>query len=345
MTSSESTVDSWRQLSGYQVLFKTYSNTAETRPCLQVASLLEHWLCLLLAGPGILNQGCSEGMELVLLFPFPHLRGGGKAQGPWKSRVPGLRGQVCCSESQPADICTGGKSSPWGPQVEKESFLDLCIGIALWWNTQPLFAIFISPWEPWVRQQAGLIRGTQAANRLGLRHAWKAGPVGHTTSPSPGSPYDLMDRIMSTSFNFIKYFLTGSSKPSPIYISSYSSPAREQNRRLQVNLQYHFYRRPISRDQHSKGSAPVDLPELGPRWGRGAVPGDLCSLEAHPRFNRITSAVASCPCITELVTPCHWWQPAEKSLTPVLYPTVSFSHFFFFQISEISSVLWVGKDQ
>lgn len=28
--------------------------------------------------------------------------------------------------------------------------------------------------------------------------------------------------------------LAGSSKPSPIYISSYSSPAREQNRRLQV---------------------------------------------------------------------------------------------------------------
>lgn len=32
----------------------------------------------------------------------------------------------------------------------------------------------------------------------------------------------------------LNYFLTGSSKPSPIYISSYSSPAREQNRRLQV---------------------------------------------------------------------------------------------------------------
>lgn len=32
----------------------------------------------------------------------------------------------------------------------------------------------------------------------------------------------------------LNYFLIGSSKPSPIYISSYSSPAREQNRRLQV---------------------------------------------------------------------------------------------------------------
>ncbi|MEJ1278166.1 plakophilin 4 [Cricetulus griseus] len=38
----------------------------------------------------------------------------------------------------------------------------------------------------------------------------------------------------------------GSSKPSPIYISSYSSPAREQNRRLQVNLQCHLYRRLVS---------------------------------------------------------------------------------------------------
>lgn len=44
---------------------------------------------------------------------------------------------------------------------------------------------------------------------------------------------------------------SGSSKPSPIYISSYSSPAREQNRRLQVNLQYQSYRRPISRHQHT----------------------------------------------------------------------------------------------
>lgn len=151
-----------------------------------------------------------------------------------------------------------------------------------------------------------MIRGTQAANRLGLCHARKAEPVGHTTSPSPGSPYDLMDQIMSTSFNFIKYFLTGSSKPSPIYISSYSSPAREQNRRLQVNLQYHFYRRPISRDQHSKGSAPVDLPELGPHGGAGELsPGDLCSLEAHPWFKQITYTVASYPCISKLVTPCH----------------------------------------
>ena len=134
-----------------------------------------------------------------------------------------------------------------------------------------------------------MIRGTQATNRLGLCHARKAEPVGHTTSPSPGSPYDLMDQIMSTSFNFIKYFLTGSSKPSPIYISSYSSPAREQNRRLQVNLQYHFYRRPISRDQHSKGSAPVDLPELGPHGGAGetvaqAVSGRLV-LASHRTFS------------------------------------------------------------
>lgn len=72
MTSSESAVASWRQLSGYQVLFKTYSNMADTRLCLQVAGLLEHRLCLLLAGPGILNQGCSESMELVpLCFPSP----------------------------------------------------------------------------------------------------------------------------------------------------------------------------------------------------------------------------------------------------------------------------------
>lgn len=151
-----------------------------------------------------------------------------------------------------------------------------------------------------------------------------------------------MDQIMSTSFNFIKYFLTGSSKPSPIYISSYSSPAREQNRRLQVNLQYHFYRRPISRDQHSKGSAPVDLPELGPHGGAGELsPGDLCSLEAHPWFKQITYTVASYPCISKLVTPCHWWQPAEKSLTPVLYPTVSFSHLFFF-FESLKSLLFSG---
>ena len=152
---------------------------------------------------------------------------------------------------------------------------------------------------------------------------------------------------MSASFNFVKYFLTGSSKPSPIYISSYSSPAREQNRRLQVNLQYHFYRRPISRDQHSKGSAPVDLPELGPPGrGPGAFPGDLCSSEAHPWFKQIASTVALCPCISELVLPCHWWEPAEKSLTPVLCPTISFSHsffFFFLLFSKISSILWVGK--
>lgn len=140
--------------------------------------------------------------------------------------------------------------------------------------------------------------------------------------------------VMSTSFNFIKYFLTGSSKPSPIYISSYSSPAREQNRRLQVNLQYHFYRRPISRDQYSKGSAPVDLPELGQHGrGRGAFPGDLRSSEAHPWFKQITSTVASYPWISESVLlrpPCHWWEPAEKSLTPILCPTISFSHSFFF---------------
>jgi len=35
-------------------------------------------------------------------------------------------------------------------------------------------------------------------------------------------------------------FLTGSSKASPIYISSYSSPAREQNRRLQVTAKFYF---------------------------------------------------------------------------------------------------------
>ncbi|KAL1775649.1 plakophilin-4 isoform X7, partial [Sigmodon hispidus] len=32
---------------------------------------------------------------------------------------------------------------------------------------------------------------------------------------------------------------SGSSKPSPIYISSYSSPAREQNRRLQHQQLYY----------------------------------------------------------------------------------------------------------
>uniref|UniRef100_A0A8B9NEN5 Plakophilin 4 n=1 Tax=Accipiter nisus TaxID=211598 RepID=A0A8B9NEN5_9AVES len=37
-----------------------------------------------------------------------------------------------------------------------------------------------------------------------------------------------------------KDIYTGSSKPSPIYISSYSSPAREQNRRLQVTQKFHF---------------------------------------------------------------------------------------------------------
>lgn len=153
---------------------------------------------------------------------------------------------------------------------------------------------------------------------------------------------------MSTSFNFIKYFLTGSSKPSPIYISSYSSPAREQNRRLQVNLQYHFYRRLISRDRHSKGSVPVDLPELGQHSrGQGAFPGDLCSSEAHLWFKPSTvSTVASCAWIFKSVLlrpPCHWWEPAEKSLTHILCPTISFSHSFFLLTSKFSSILWVGK--
>lgn len=161
---------------------------------------------------------------------------------------------------------------------------------------------------------------------------------------------------MSTSFNFIKYFLTGSSKPSPIYISSYSSPAREQNRRLQVNLQYHFYRRPISRDQHSKGSAPVDLPELGQyARDRGAFSGDHHSSEAHPWFKQITCTVASCLWIFEWVLlrpPCPCREPAEKSMIHILCPTVSFSHsfyflfhyiYFFLLISQISSILWVGK--
>lgn len=149
---------------------------------------------------------------------------------------------------------------------------------------------------------------------------------------------------MSTSFNFIKYFLTGSSKPSPIYISSYSSPAREQNRRLQVNLQCHFYRRSISRDQHRKGSGSVDLPELGQHSrGQGALPGDLwCSSESPLWFKQITSTVAPGAWISKSVLPrppCHWWGPAEKSLTPILCPVISFSHSFFLLTCKISSIL------
>ena len=226
---------------------------ADTRLCLQVAGLLEHRLCLLLAGPGSLSQGCSESMELVpLCFPSPIWGWGQSSRALEKpcSRAPG----ACLLFRKPAS----GHLHRWE---------ELPIVTRVWEGI--LFGSV--HWHCSLVRHAGLIQGTQAANRLGLCHAGKAGPVGHTTSPSPGSPYDLMDRIMSTSFNFIKYFLTGSSKPSPIYISSYSSPAREQNRRLQVNLQYHFYRRPISRDQHSKGSAPVDLPELGPHGGAGEL--------------------------------------------------------------------------
>ena len=278
----------------------------DTRLCLQVASLLEHWLCLLLAGPGILNQGCSEGMELVLLFPFPHLRGGGKLKSPGKAVFLGSGGKSAVQKASQQTSAQVGRAPHSDHRLRRNPFW-ICALALLFGETHSLFLPYsLAPESPGLGSKQALSGAPRLlTNCLGLCHAWKAGPVGHTTSPSPGSPYDLMDRIMSTSFNFIKYFLTGSSKPSPIYISSYSSPAREQNRRLQVNLQYHFYRRPISRDQHSKGSAPVDLPELGPRRGRGAVPGDLCSLEAHPWFNRITSAVASCPCISELVTPCH----------------------------------------
>ncbi|POI35149.1 hypothetical protein CIB84_001100 [Bambusicola thoracicus] len=47
------------------------------------------------------------------------------------------------------------------------------------------------------------------------------------------------DKKIKTKDDAKTYFLTGSSKTSPIYISSYSSPAREQNRRLQHQQLYY----------------------------------------------------------------------------------------------------------
>ncbi|XP_072731239.1 plakophilin-4 isoform X8 [Ciconia boyciana] len=49
----------------------------------------------------------------------------------------------------------------------------------------------------------------------------------------------LTDERIKTEVYAMNCFLTGSSKPSPIYISSYSSPAREQNRRLQHQQLYY----------------------------------------------------------------------------------------------------------
>lgn len=164
-----------------------------------------------------MSQSRSEGMELVLMFPFP---------------------------IRPIDCGKARRAYPWVPQPWGKSG-----------QARPR-----SPLSP-----RALAPGRQPCQ-------------GHS-SPTAGSPCSLMTRVMSTSFNFIKYFLTGSSKPSPIYISSYSSPAREQNRRLQVNLQYQFYRRPISRRQHSKGAAPLTYQS----WASTAGPRELSLGISTPR--------------------------------------------------------------
>lgn len=77
---------------------------ADTRICLHVVRLLRTRLCLLFPGPGILSQSCSEGMELVLVFPFPPLIPSVLAQSSGKVVFLGLRSEAAV-QGQP------GKSS------------------------------------------------------------------------------------------------------------------------------------------------------------------------------------------------------------------------------------------
>lgn len=137
----------------------------------------------------------------------------------------------------------------------------LWVDVAFWGDPRLPGAMCTIPWWP---------------GRPPLRESQGSLAPAPAPTPAPAPPLGQEARaagMPSTSFNFTKYFLTGSSKPSPIYISSYSSPAREQNRRLQVNLQYHFYRRSFSRDGPRKGPGCWSQQGRPAQRGRGASPG------------------------------------------------------------------------
>lgn len=155
---------------------------ADTRMCLHGPRLLRTRPCLLLPGPGILNQSCSEGMELVLMFPFPpsdpvlYLRALGKgcflAQG---ARLLCRASQECLHRCEQCPTVTRG----WEGTL---------VGWAMHWpcflvkHTQPILPYSLAPDSPGVSSSPARPREPRLSPSV--LAMGKAGHVG--TAPAPG---------------------------------------------------------------------------------------------------------------------------------------------------------------